>query len=92
MQSAVVYQGTGSSDLNVREGAIKGDIPSYTAVDLSGGIQKGSYSVELYIRNVTDEDAYLYLTSECATSVCGAENYGVRLQPRTIGIKFSQEF
>ena len=92
VQSAFVYVGHSTSDLNVQDAAIKGEIPSYKTVDISAGIAKDSYSVELFIKNVGDEDAYIFLTSECATSVCGGQNYGVRLQPRTVGIKFTQDF
>jgi hypothetical protein len=48
--------------------------------------------VELFIKNVTDEDAPLYLTSQCATGTCGIQNYGVRARPRTVGLKFSKDF
>jgi hypothetical protein len=40
-----------------------------------------------------DEDTALGFGSECTPGVCGANQpYGARYLPRTIGLKFSQEF
>ncbi len=92
LQGALVYQGGRSVYLNVADNAVQGDVSANTTVDLSAGIEKESYSVELFIKNATDEDAPLYQVSECTPQVCGGQSYGVRNQPRTIGIKFTQEF
>jgi hypothetical protein len=92
MQGAISYEGERASDLNTEDNAIRGNVPSNAFVDLAAGIGRESWGVELFIRNATDEDAPLFLVSECATSTCGLQNYGVRPQPRAIGIKFSQEF
>ena len=61
-------------------------------VDLSAGISKDNYSLELFVQNAGNEDSVLYKTAQCADSVCGRQAYGVRPQPRTIGLKFSQKF
>jgi outer membrane receptor protein involved in Fe transport len=92
LQGAFVYEGSRGSDLDQADNAIRGDVPSNTFLDLSSGIHNESYSVELFIKNVTDEDAPLYLTSQCATGTCGIQNYGVRARPRTVGLKFSKDF
>ena len=52
-------------------------------MDVSAGIRGDRYAVELYVSNLTDEDAALYYTSQCATGTCGAQNYGVRARPRS---------
>ena len=72
--------------------AIIGDIEANTTADLSAGIGKDNYTIELFVQNVGNEDAALYKTSQCAESVCGVQPYGVRPQPRTIGLKFTQKF
>lgn len=92
LQGSVAYEGSRSSDMNVADNAIRGDVPSNTIVDASAGFGRDSWIVELYIRNLANEDAPLYLTSQCATGTCGTQNYGVRVRPRTIGLKFSQRF
>ncbi len=92
LQGAYAYTGSRSSQLDLAGNAITGDIPSSSTLDLSAGIRNDKYAVDLFVQNATDEDAVVYKTSNCATNVCGYQTYGVRHRPRTIGIKFSQEF
>jgi outer membrane receptor protein involved in Fe transport len=92
VQGAVSHEGKRNSDLRVSDNLVKGEIPSNTFMDLAAGIRNDQYAVELYVSNLTDEDAALYYTSQCATSTCGTQNYGVRARPRTVGIRWSQEF
>ena len=92
MQGSLAYEGERNSDLRLRDNAIKGTIPSNTFMDISAGLRNDSYAVELYVSNLTNEDAPLYYTSQCATGTCGSQNYGVLARPRTIGLRFSQEF
>ncbi|MEX2150036.1 MAG: TonB-dependent receptor [Steroidobacteraceae bacterium] len=91
-QGALTYEGGRTSDLNVADAAVRGDMPSNTFLDLSFGVRKDTYAIELFLKNATDEDAPLYLISQCATGTCGSQIYGLRARPRTIGIKFTQEF
>jgi outer membrane receptor protein involved in Fe transport len=76
----------------VIDNAIVGDIPSSTLVGLSAGIEKETYSLVLFVQNLTNEDAPRGRTAECDFSVCGFQSYGISQQPRTIGLRFSQEF
>ncbi len=92
LQGAYAYTGSRSSSLDLADNAITGDIPSSSTLDLSAGIRNDKYAVDLFVQNATDEDAVVYKTSNCATNVCGYQTYGVRHRPRTIGIKFSQDF
>ena len=32
------------------------------------------------------------ISYQCSISVCGVQTYGIRMQPRTFGLRFSQEF
>ncbi|MEM7360054.1 MAG: TonB-dependent receptor [Pseudomonadota bacterium] len=92
LQGSLAYEGERSSDLNLADNMIRGDVPSNTFVDLSAGIRNDKYAVDLFIKNATDEDAPLYLTSQCATGTCGVQNYGVRNRPITVGLKYTQDF
>lgn len=94
LQGAVSYQGSRSAILDVADNtATGGDIPASTFLDLGFGIQKDTYSVELFVANATDEDAPLGKTSQCTPQVCGVpQSYGIRARPRTIGIRFKQDF
>lgn len=92
LQGSMVYEGERGSSLNQRDNAIRGDVPSSTLVDLTAGIRNEDYQFEVFIKNATDEDAPLYLTSQCATGTCGSQNYSVRARPRTFGIRFTKDF
>jgi outer membrane receptor protein involved in Fe transport len=92
VQGALTYAGSAPSEISPLDNAIVGDIPASTLVDLSAGISNDKYSVDLYVMNVTDEDASLYKTVNCAIGICGVQPYGGRARPTTIGIKFSQKF
>ena len=92
LQGAYAYSGSSSSSLNVADNAITGDIAANSTIDISAGIHQHSYTLELFVKNLTDEDSPLYKTSECDTQVCGVQTYGVRPRPRTFGIRFEQSF
>jgi iron complex outermembrane recepter protein len=92
MQGALAYETSRASTLAIADNDLYGDIPSSTFLDLTFGVQKDKYSVEFFVANATDESAPLYLTSECTPQVCGGQTYGVQNRPRTIGIRFSQDF
>jgi iron complex outermembrane receptor protein len=97
-QGSLAYESSRAGDLNVVDNEIKGDIPSSTVLSLSAGLAKDSWAVELFVQNLTNEDAALGISTQCATTftdgdiACGAQPYALRMRPRTIGIKFSQEF
>ena len=63
VQGAYVYQTSRASILNVADNEIYGDIPSSNFLDLAFGVENDKYAIELYVSNVTDEDAPLYVTS-----------------------------
>jgi iron complex outermembrane recepter protein len=90
VQGAIAYESSRPSDIIPEDNAVLGDIPSSTVLDLSTGIGRDSWGLELFIGNVTNEDAPMDITSQCA--ICNDQSYGIRMQPRTIGLKFSQEF
>jgi outer membrane receptor protein involved in Fe transport len=90
VQGAIGYESSRPSDIIPEDNAVLGDIPSSTVLDLSTGIAKDSWGLELFISNVTNEDAPMDITSQCA--ICNDQPYAIRMPPRTIGIKFSQEF
>jgi len=91
-QGALNYQTSTASELELADNAVYGDIPSSTFLNLAFGLERERYAVELYVSNVTNEDAPLGVTSECTPQVCGVQTKGVKSRPRTIGIRFSQDF
>lgn len=61
-------------------------LPEYTAVDLRTGITFGSMSLQLYVRNLTDERGQL------STTVLSNVSSVALLQPRTIGMRLATSF
>ena len=100
LQGALTYEGSRPSELVPAENEFKnGEIPSSTVLDLTAGIGRNSWLLELFVKNATDEDAPLYIGQECAiiafvpgVPACGLQPYALRRQPMTFGLKFSQEF
>ena len=97
LQGSVVHNDSSRSALLPFEGSVLGDQDGYSVVDMSFGIAKPSWSAELFIDNVFDEEASVYRYSECDVNICsnadfGGIVYGIGLRPRTIGLKFSQKF
>ncbi len=102
LQGAVVHVGKRRSDLRTLENSLVGDLPAYTTLDLSAGYNWASFSVNVYVNNVFDKRASLYKYTECAEAVCAAHGvvpqypngqvYTVTNQPRTIGVRFTQDF
>jgi len=91
-RASLIHKGKSRADLRDFENSILGDQPGYEVVDFSAGVSKGSYSFELFVNNVFDEQGMLYRYVQCAEAVCGAQPYVVTTPPRTIALKFSQKF
>lgn len=93
VQGSVVHQTSAPSDLRVAANAITGDLPAYTLVDLSAGLEGLSgWTIEAYVKNLFDEEGQLSRFAQCAEAVCGAQTYFIPTQPRTVGLKFGRRF
>jgi outer membrane receptor protein involved in Fe transport len=79
-------------------------MPAYTLTDLSFGIKKNSWSLDFYIKNAFDQRGQTSRFTTCSETVCGnpdhlpvpgyenGQVYITPVQPRVIGIRFSQDF
>lgn len=108
IQLAMVHEGSRTSDLRTLENSILGNLPSHTVFDLSAGIRKNNWTLNLYVKNLFDERAEFRHYVMCPVTICGngvsnpaypvpaeyanGQVYTVVNTPRTIGIRFSQEF
>jgi iron complex outermembrane receptor protein len=63
------------------------DLPAYTKLDLRGGVDYGTWKVDLYLNNVTDERGVLDGGLDLIPN-----NAFVFIQPRTVGITVSKTF
>ena len=79
-------------DLRVAQDDTIGDLRAYTLADLSVGFRRDNWSVDVFLKNAFNNRAELARFTECKIETCGAEPYTVVTQPRTFGIRFSQDF
>lgn len=91
-QGSVIHEGERSSDLRDVENAIIGNLDSYTTLDLTAGLRRDNWSIDVYVKNATDENVQNYRFVQCPESICGDQAYTIVAPPRTFGIRFSQEF
>jgi outer membrane receptor protein involved in Fe transport len=91
-QAAVIHQGSRRVDLRVAQNDTIGDLKAYTLADLSVGFRKDNWSVDVFLKNAFNNRAQLARFTECKIETCGQEPYTVVTQPRTIGVRFSQDF
>ena len=92
VQGSLVYNGSAWDDLRTNERTILGKNPAYTIVNISAGVQRDNWSLDLALQNAFDERAQLYRYSQCTPGTCGPQTYIIPNQPRTIAIKFGQKF
>jgi iron complex outermembrane receptor protein len=99
LQGALTYEGSRPSELVPADNEAKnGDIPSSTIFDLTAGIGRDSWRLEMFVMNATDEDVPAFISQQCAITTifgspaCGQQPYAIRRQPLTVGLRFSQEF
>lgn len=102
-QGALVYSGDSGIDLRALESSIIGRLPSYALVDLSTGVEIGSFTIDFYLNNAFDDRAVLARSTECVIAsgpsqavplvpMCGLQPYDAPSQPRTIGLRIGQRF
>jgi iron complex outermembrane receptor protein len=98
VQGALVTNGRVWSDLQVGDRAVMGTQPSYSLTDLSAGVRRDRFNVELFIHNAFDERAQAFRSTQCGilgpagNPLCGNEPYIYPVVPRTIGLRFGQKF
>ena len=87
VQAAASYTGASWNDLEV---ALRQRQDAYTLLNLSTGIDRETWSVDLYINNVTNERAQINIFEPSYPSALDSAT--VTNRPRTIGIRFGQKF
>jgi outer membrane receptor protein involved in Fe transport len=90
-QASWVYQNKSTPTLRVDQTQIIGMQPAYGLLDLVGGAQLNSMTVQLKITNVADRRAQLSRFVQAVVSA-DPQPYAVPTQPRTIAIQFGQKF
>jgi outer membrane receptor protein involved in Fe transport len=102
-QGSAVHEGRRKSDLRLVERGILGDLEPYTLVDLTAGVKSGTWSAELFLKNLFDVNGDVGNGIQCVETVCGTDlvplgfNIGPKIytfvtQPRTIGLRVGTKF
>ncbi|MGA3156814.1 MAG: TonB-dependent receptor [Steroidobacteraceae bacterium] len=82
-----------SSDAEEPIRGVLGQQPGFTNIDLTAGIEEKTYSFEIFVKNLTNEQEQLYRYAECTPQTCGPYAvYAGLAPPRTIGIRFGEKF
>lgn len=92
LQAAAVGQTGSWTDLRIETREIIGRKPGYGMLDLSGGVSRDGWTLQAYLKNVTDKRAQFSRSSECPATTCGALTYVTVAQPRTLGLKVGRKF
>jgi iron complex outermembrane recepter protein len=93
--SATGFIGSSLSYVGDREGAFQGlfaspgrdQLPSYTQLDLRGGVTFDSWTVHAFVNNITDERGLLKAGRDS-----NSPTYVTYIQPRTIGVSLIKSF
>lgn len=98
-QGSVSGQTTSPSNLLVIDQAIIGDQEGFVLVDFSAGIRQENWELVAFVNNAFDERPDLVSFVACPIGTCGIAgpggNTGIyqgTAQPRTVGIRFGQDF
>ena len=91
VQGGVVHTGSAWPDLQSNDRAVVGKLPGYTTVDLTAGIQRDSWRMELFAKNLFDEDGQIDRSVQCISSVC-SRVFVTPIRPRIVGLRFGQSF
>lgn len=89
-QLNATYQGSASSDLRVDFAAAQGRLEGFGQVNLAIGAEWSTFSIEAFLRNLTDERGQLSRFVQCGA--CTQRPYIVPTTPRMIGFRAGAKF
>jgi outer membrane receptor protein involved in Fe transport len=90
-QASYVYQSSQWADLRLEQRGEIGEQPAFSLLNLSLGLGRDTYGLDLFITNVFDERGQSFRFTQCG-SCSPINNYVVPTQPRTIALRWSQKF
>jgi iron complex outermembrane recepter protein len=91
VQAAFTYQTKTAPVLQAPTVAQIGMMPAWGMLDLTGGVDRGNMSLQVFVTNATDKLVQLTRFTESNPNT-NNQVYILPAQPRTIGIKWSQRF
>ncbi len=101
VQVAGNHMGGRRSDLRPVEAGIKGDLKSYSTLDLSLGMKTDIWTTEVFATNLFNSGGLINTGVQCLESICGDVGgdtasggvfYDTVIRPRVIGLKIARKF
>ncbi len=83
------YVGSFYGDILSTPTTLSGD---YVKVDARARVEINKLDLDLYVRNLTNEDAFAFRGSYGAARGLNGDYFGYRMRPRTIGMQLSYDF
>ncbi|WP_079227375.1 TonB-dependent receptor [Pseudomonas putida] len=90
--ATVTYMGDRGGSFPNRATSTRFTLPSYTTVDLKGGIRAGDWDASLYVRNLFNRDSLVGTGGRNTFATDNDVFTDTRLQPRTVGVSLSTHF
>ena len=101
VQANVSYEGDRTRDIRTAVQDIYGKLDAYSLVDIGAGLEKGPWSVDLFVKNLFDASGQISKGIQCNELVCGDPGgvtaigpkvYTTVTRPRTIGLRVGRKF
>ena len=92
VQGVVTHEGRRRRDLRTVENSIYGPMDAFSQVDISTGLDKGPWSLELYAKNLFDVRGQQSKAVQCLETTCGGILYTGVTRPRLIGLRIGRKF
>jgi len=90
-QAAYIFQSAQWADLRIQQRMDLGQQGGYGLADFAFGIGEKNYTWELFVTNAFDKRADGYRFTQC-NSCSIVANYVAPVQPRVVGLTYSQKF
>jgi len=91
VQGSLVHTGSAYPDLKALDRSVTGKVPTATTFDFTLGVDRDSWRVEMFAKNLFDEKGQLDRFVQCAPATC-TRVYTIPIRPRIIGLRVGQTF
>lgn len=92
VQGAALYQTGATQDLNVFNNDLLGNTSGFTSFDVSGGVKKDNWTLDLFVQNVFDKRGLLTRNTFCSITFCSDSSRAFPIKPQFFGIRWGQKF
>ena len=91
-QGAALYQTGATQDLNVFNNALLGNTSGFVTFDMSAGVKKDNWTVDVFMQNVFDKRGVLTTNTFCSITFCSGSSRNFPTKPQFFGVRFGQTF